>query len=150
MAQAAELGADNFILADDGGGEMHRNIKSGDEVLLHPQFAHEEGMSHVLGVQREPDRLIHRNGERTHYDVIPRWDVIRGVEAEVVAAAVVDLVGMDAAEDAVGARIAEIKRELLRLYVDFQGIRIGRRDVDGAPGARTDKRQTSKFPCRPK
>ena len=124
MAQAAELSADDFKFAGLRGGEMQRDVEARHEILLDAQLADVEGVADVLGMQSELDGTIDRDGQRADDDVVAGSDVIGWVEAKVVAAAVVNFIGMQAAELAVGAGIAEIKGKLFGLNVDVERVAV--------------------------
>src|SRR5271157_4318327 len=49
VAQAAQLGADNFVLTDFGRREVNRDIQTRNEILLDAEFGNIEGMSHIFG-----------------------------------------------------------------------------------------------------
>ena len=119
VPQPAELRAHDLVLPDLRRGEMKRDDQARNEVLLDAELADEERVSDILGVQREQDRLVHRDRRASaDDDVVARRGVVGRIEAEVIAVAIVDLVRMKRAEFPVRPGIAEIEGELLRLHVD--------------------------------
>jgi len=62
VAEAAELGANDFVSAGSIGREMHCNNHPGDSILLQAQFAHEKIVDHVLRTKQQFDLPIDRDG----------------------------------------------------------------------------------------
>src|SRR5271156_6521149 len=133
MAEAAELRADDFILADFRGREMNRNRQAWDRILLQAQFAHVKIVDYVLRVQNQFDLPIYRHGESGNYDVVFAGRIV-GIEAQRIAGRSADLLGVDAAELSVRSGIAEIESELIGGSFDFDGVGFGWRKAGIAPG----------------
>ena len=84
----------------------------GHDILLHPEFPHEEVVDHVPGMHDELDVLADGHLERSADDVVLAGGVLL-IEAEWIAAGIVDEFEVGAAELAVRTGIAEIPGELL-------------------------------------
>ena len=61
VAQAAQLGADDFVPACLRRREMDWDIHAGNQVLLQAQFANKEGMGDVFGAKNQLHRMIDRD-----------------------------------------------------------------------------------------
>ena len=75
MAESAELGADDFILAGLGRGKVDGEIETGDEILLDAKFADIERMPNILGVHQQVDLAIDRDGKLA--GIVTRADLVR-------------------------------------------------------------------------
>src|SRR5579862_5906995 len=100
MAQSAKLRANNFIPADFCCREMKRNIESWDNILLQAQLGDVEIVDHVFGVQRKQDRSVDRNRQTSNHNIVSSGDVVRGIQSEIVAVPVADLIRMDRSKHA--------------------------------------------------
>src|SRR6516162_2418855 len=134
MAEAAQLGANDFVFADLRRGEVKGKVKPGNKVLLDAKLANVEGMTDVFRVQQKLHLAVHGHNQRAGHNIVASRDVIGRVEAEIVLIALVDLVGMDCAELPVGARVAEIKGKLLGLGLDLKRSGSRRSEIDAGPG----------------
>ena len=141
VAQAAELRADDLVLADFRGGEMNRDRQAGDGVLLQAQFANIEIVDYVLRVKDQFDLVIYWNRESGNYDVIFSGWII-GIQAERIAGGCADLLGVEPAEFSVGAGIAEIEGELVGGDFYLDGVWFGRGEAGFAPGLAAEQAQT--------
>src|ERR1700675_3490824 len=104
---------------------MQRYHKPRYEVLLDPQLRYIESVIYVLGVQLEQDWRVDRHCERSRDDVVPGRGIMSRIQPEEVPTRLVDEVGMECAEFAIGSRIPEIVGELLGLHVDLERVGIG-------------------------
>src|SRR5580693_7811617 len=77
MAQAAELRADYFVLANRIRSEVERNHHAGHGVLLNAQLAHVKIVNYVLRADQQVDFVVHRNCERGNYDVVFARGIVR-------------------------------------------------------------------------
>src|SRR5215472_2842197 len=142
MAEAAQLGANDFVFADFCRGEVKGKVEPGNEVLLDAKLANVEGMTDVFGVHQKLHLAVHGHNQLAGHNVASRY-VIGRIEAEIVLIALVYLVGMDCAELPVGARVAEVKGKLLGLGLDLKGSGSRRGEINVGPGflAHDAKRQ---------
>src|SRR5450759_2156656 len=95
MGQAAQLRACDLPVTRAARLHPHARGHAGNGVLLDPKLRQEEGMDHVLGVERDDRRLIDREME-----LIQSHDVVGRVELSV------------------GPRVADVPGELLGRDVD--------------------------------
>src|ERR1700689_1398198 len=86
--------------------------------------------------------MIHRHHERPPPPVGASRHIVCGIQSEVVAVAIVNLIGMEPAKLAVRTGVTEIKGKLLGLNVNMQGIHSGRRDVDRSPSFRAEESES--------
>src|SRR5580658_261918 len=70
VAQAAQLCANDLVMADLFSLKAHWDDQSRYRVLLQAQFTHEETVNHILTSHQEFDLLIHRDGQRRNDDVV--------------------------------------------------------------------------------
>ena len=145
MAQSAQLGADELILARRGRREVQRDHQAGDEVLLDAQFGDIEGMVDVLRVHPQLHRLVDGNHQAAHHDVVPRCRVVGGIEAEEVLGGIAHQLGMHRAELPIGARVAEIECELFTQDLDLQRAGRRRRLIDVGPHFGAHEREDQDF-----
>src|SRR6266550_3237991 len=101
MPQSAELGTHDLVLARLRRGEVERNGKTWNEVLLDPQLRHIKRVPHVLGSQRQRHGPVHRERQGGDYDIVARIHVVLRIQSEIVLAGVVDQIGMGRGELAV-------------------------------------------------
>ena len=82
VPEATKLRTDNFVLADLRCREMHRNIQSGDKILLHSQLPDKERMANISGMHEQMNFLIHRDRHLGGHDIVFGILVVRGVETK--------------------------------------------------------------------
>src|SRR4051812_1441359 len=111
MAEAAKLGARDFVDADLVGLEMERDLHAGPDVLFHAQLADEEIVDDVAGVHDEADRTADGNLDGCANDVVLASGVLV-IEAVGIAGGIVDELEIGAAELAVWPGVAEVPGEL--------------------------------------
>ncbi len=104
-----------------GRREMEREVQPGHKILLNSQLANIEGMSHVFRVHQQMNFAVYGNGHLRGDDVISRFHVIRGIQAEIVLISFIDFVWMKRAKLPVRSGISEIKCKLASLRLDLQG-----------------------------
>src|SRR6202451_4149035 len=133
VAQAAELGAHDFVLHNRIRSEVEWHDHAGHSVLLNAQLADIEIVYYVLRADQQIHFVIDRNGERRDYDVVLPRGII-GVNTQRISGGSADLFGIELAEFSIGAGIAEIEDELVA--GDFYLNRIGgcRGKADFRPG----------------
>src|SRR5271170_4882721 len=139
MPQTTKLRADNLELSSLGGREMYRDVEPRNDVLLNAQFGNVEGMNHVLRVHGQQNGLVHRDGERTHHDIVASGNIIGRIEPVIIPVSIADLVWMDRSELAVGSRVTEPEGELFGLQINAQRIGIRRREINRGPHFRPDE-----------
>jgi hypothetical protein len=76
-------------------------------------------------VHQQVNFLVHRDRHFRGHDVVFGVLIVRGIDTEKVRVGLVDLVGMDGAELAIRAGVAEIKSKLSRLHLNRHGIAAG-------------------------
>src|SRR5437899_6164393 len=134
VAQAAQLRADDFVLADLCRCKVHRNIKHEHKILLTAQCTNVKRMAHVLFMHHQRNGLVHRNYQRRRNDVVARLHIIRGIEPKEVLVAFIDLVGMQWTKFSVRSGITKIKTKLLSLDLDRKSVSGSLLEVDLRPG----------------
>src|ERR1700683_995879 len=142
MAQSTKLCTNNFIPARFCCREVKRNIEAGDNVLLQAQLGDIKIVDHVLGVQRKQDRSVNGNGQASNDDIVSSGNIIRGIQSEIVATSITDLVCMDRSNPPIGAGITEEESKLLSLDVDMQGVLVCRSHIHRRPNLRTHECET--------
>jgi hypothetical protein len=110
VAEAAELGAGQLVLARLGHLEPLADLPPRHRVLLHPELGYEEAVDDVLRLEDDVDHLVHR-----HVDLVEELLVVLGAEL------------------AVRARVRDLPVELLGRDLDDE---IARRQghLDARPG----------------
>src|SRR5271156_554129 len=138
VSKPAELRAYNFVTADRVGREMERDFQAGNGVLLKPQLTNEDIVDYVLGVNEQLDLAIDRDSERGNDDVVATRGIVR-IETQGISGGGADLLGIEAPEFSIDARIAEVVNELVGGDFDFDrvGLRLG--EADGCPGFVAEK-----------
>jgi len=134
VAKTAELGAEDGVGAGGGGGEVEVDGLAGDGVLLEAHLGDGEAVDNVLGVEAEVDLAVGRKEELGGDHVVCGVGV-GWVEAEGIAFAGGDEVGMGDAEGGVGAGIAEVPGELDSCDLDLEGGWRGSGVAGGCPEA---------------
>ena len=89
VAEAAELGAEDGVVAGGGGGEVDVDGLAGDGVLLEAHLGDGEAVDDVLGAEGEVDFAVGGEDELAGDEVVVAVGV-GGVEAEGIAFAGVD------------------------------------------------------------
>src|SRR5580658_10758191 len=119
MTQAAKLCAQNLEVSRLRCREMKRKVQPGHKILLNSQLADIERMADVLRMHQEMNLPVHRDGHFRRDNVISRFHVVRGIQAEIVLISFIDLVRMKRAKFSVRPRISKIKSKLpsLRLHL---------------------------------
>ena len=121
MPQSAQLGTGDFVTADAVGGEPQRNSHPRHRILLEPQFADEEAVDDILGLEQEFNRAAEGDENRGQDDIVLASRIGR-VEAQDIDR-VVDQVALDASEPAVGAFVTTRPDKLLPDDLDLQNVR---------------------------
>lgn len=132
VAEAADLGAEDGVIAGGGGGEVDVHLHAGDGVLLDPHAGDKEAVDDVNAADAEVGFVSGREGEDTGYDVVGAMGV-GGVEAERVSSRGADELRACPAKGVVWAGIAEVPLELLAGDFYLQGVRRGALITDSSP-----------------
>src|SRR5216683_6209072 len=118
MSKSAKLGADNFVPAGLGRGEVQRNIQTGNKILLHPQLPHKKGMSNIFRMHEQMDFLVHGDRHLGGHDVVFGIRIMLGVETIEILRSLINELGVNGAQLSIRAGVAEIERELSGLNLD--------------------------------
>ena len=132
MAHAADLGAEDGVVAGGLGGEVDVGGLAGDGVLLEAHLGDGEAVDDVLGAEGEVDFAVGGEDELAGDDVVAAVGV-GGVDAEGIAFGGGDEGEAGAAEGGVGAGIAEVPDELLAGDFDLHGGEVGAGVALGGP-----------------
>src|SRR5208283_3121729 len=145
MSKSAQLSTHNFEPSRLGRREVERNVQPGDEVLLHAQLPHIEGVANIFGVQCEQNWLVHRDGELGGDDVVfGIWITVR-IKTKEVLISLINELGMKGSEFAIRPGITKIVGELPGLHIDVHSAWIGRLEIDSTPSLGTDGGESQDF-----
>src|ERR1700674_2909010 len=122
MPQATKLGADNFVPAGLGRGEVQRNIQPGNKILLHPQLPHKKRMPNILRMHEQMNFLVHGNSHLSGHNVVFGIRIICGIEAKEILRSFIDEFRVKGAELSIRTGITEVERELSGLDLDGHGV----------------------------
>src|SRR5579863_9052154 len=84
-------------------------------------------------MHHQVDFAIDRNRKLGGDNVIARFDIVGGIEAEKVLVSFVNLIGMNGAKFSVGTGVTEVESELPRLRLNLQGVGFGGGKVNFRP-----------------
>ena len=99
---------------------MDGDFQARDQVLLQAQLADEKRMRDVLRAQNELDLAVDGHGQSRGDNVVLGVRIVRAVEPQEVADAVVHLLGVGGAEPVVRTRITEVPVKLLAPDLDLR------------------------------
>ena len=69
--------------------------KTGYEVLLNTQFAHEERVPDIFRMHQQTDLTVHRYRHLSGDNIVLGIGIVRAIEAKVILCRLVDLFGMN-------------------------------------------------------
>ena len=107
MAESAEFGAGDFVLAGAVGANVEGNYHTGDDVLFSAEFPNEEIMHNIAGMQQQANITPRGNAESGGNDVILAAGV-RRIDANGVAPRVGDEFVLNVTENVIPTGIVEI------------------------------------------
>src|ERR1700704_2744851 len=122
MPKATKLGADNFVPAGLGRGEVQRNIQPGNKILLHPQLPHKKGMSNILRMHEQMNFLVRGYRHLSGHNVVFGIRIVFGIETKEILRSFIDEFRVKWAELSVRTGITKVERKLPSLDLDGHGV----------------------------
>src|SRR6202795_4481111 len=113
MSKSAKLGADNFVPAGLGRGEVQRNIQPGNKILLHPQLPNKH---------EQMNFLVYGDRHLSGHNVVFGIRIMFGIETKEILRSFIDEFRVKGAERSIRTRITEVERELSGLDLDGHGV----------------------------
>lgn len=134
VAEAADLGAENGVVAGGLRGEVDVGGLAGDGVLFETHLGDGEAVDDVLSAEGEVDLAVGGKDELAGDEVVVAVAVV-GVDAEGIAFGGGDEGEFGVAEGCVGAGVAEVPDELHAGDFDLHGGEVGSGVALGGPEA---------------
>src|SRR5947209_19596165 len=102
-------------------------------------------MAYIFRVHEQQYFPVHGHGQFTGYDIVPSFDIIRGIQAKEILISFVNFVGVKCAEFPVGPGVTKIKRKLPGLRLDLQGVRPRRGKVNSGTSVSPENAERKRF-----
>ena len=124
MAEAADLGAENGVVAGYLGGEVDVGIPARNGVLFQAHLRDGKSVNDILRAEGEVNLAAGRKDELTAYEIVVTVGVA-GIDAERVTGSGVDEREAGVAEGGIPAGVAEVPDELHAGDLDLHGGGVG-------------------------